>query len=84
MPGLTGGRQWSCWFKAEKIILIATHDPVLALMAKRRLVIKNGGIHQVIECDESEKKVLTALEKMEEKMLAVRHALRTGAKVTLG
>lgn len=69
--------------KAEKIILIATHDPVLALMAKRRLVIKNGGINQVVECDENEKNILKELEKMEEKMLAIRHALRTGTQVTL-
>ncbi len=26
----------------EKIVLIATHDPVLALSAERRMVIKNG------------------------------------------
>jgi len=67
----------------EKIILIATHDPVLALMANRRLVIKNGAIDQIIECDEHEKRVLEDLEKMAEKMLSVRNALRMGNKITL-
>ncbi|MDD3307033.1 MAG: ATP-binding cassette domain-containing protein [Acetobacterium sp.] len=67
----------------EKIILIATHDPVLALMANRRLVIKNGAIDQVIEGDEHEKRVLGDLEKMAEKMLSVRNALRMGNKITL-
>ena len=33
----------------DKIVLMATHDPLLALMADRRIVIKNGGIHKIIE-----------------------------------
>ena len=28
----------------DKIVLMATHDPLLALMADKRIVIKNGGI----------------------------------------
>ncbi|MDV7393934.1 hypothetical protein RZS08_21320, partial [Arthrospira platensis SPKY1] len=28
----------------EKVVLMATHDPILALMADQRIVIKNGGI----------------------------------------
>jgi len=30
--------------KEEKIVLMATHDPILALMGNKRIVIKNGGI----------------------------------------
>ena len=41
----------------EKIILMATHDPTLALMADKRIIIKNGGIHKVIETDEDEKEI---------------------------
>lgn len=65
----------------EKIILIATHDPVLALMANKRLVIRNGGICKVIESDESEKKVLEKLEKMDQETQQIRNALRRGQKV---
>ena len=39
----------------EKIVLMATHDPVLALMGDRRIVIKNGGIAKVIETTEEER-----------------------------
>ncbi|KNZ40366.1 ATP-binding cassette domain-containing protein [Acetobacterium bakii] len=67
--------------KTEKIIMIATHDPVLALMANRRLVIKNGGMHQIIESNEAEKKVLKKLEAMDQEMLTIRNALRNGEMI---
>ncbi|MEA3363840.1 MAG: ATP-binding cassette domain-containing protein [Thermodesulfobacteriota bacterium] len=62
----------------EKIILMATHDPILALMGDRRLVIKNGGIDKVIESSEAERKNLASLEKLDNKLLALRNRIRTG------
>lgn len=62
----------------EKIVLIATHDPTLALMAQKRIVIKNGGIEKIIETSKSEKEVLIELEKMDEKIQALRADLRAG------
>ncbi len=62
----------------EKIILMATHDPILALMGDRRLVIKNGGIDKIIESSEAERKNLVSLEKLDNKLLALRNRIRTG------
>jgi len=64
--------------KEEKIILMATHDPILALMGDRRLVIKNGGIDKIIESSEAERKNLVSLEKLDNKLLALRNRIRTG------
>ncbi|MCK5826598.1 MAG: ATP-binding cassette domain-containing protein [Desulfuromusa sp.] len=64
--------------KEEKIILMATHDPILALMGDRRLVIKNGGIDKIIESSEAEQKNLVSLEKLDNKLLALRNRIRTG------
>lgn len=64
--------------KEEKIILMATHDPILALMGDRRLVIKNGGIDKIIESSEAEQKNLVLLEKLDNKLLALRNRIRTG------
>lgn len=64
--------------KEEKIILMATHDPILALMGDRRLVIKNGGIDKVIESSEAERKNLISLEKLDNKLLALRNRIRAG------
>ena len=62
----------------EKIILMATHDPILALMGDRRLVIKNGGIDKIIESSEAERKNLVSLEALDNKLLALRNRIRTG------
>jgi len=67
--------------KKEKIVLMATHDPILALMAEQRLVIKNGGIHKLIITSENEKNNLSALEAIDNKMLALRNKLRSGETI---
>lgn len=62
----------------EKIILMATHDPILALMGDRRLVIKNGGIAKIIESSNEERTHLAALEELDNKLLALRNRIRLG------
>lgn len=42
---------------SDKIVLMATHDPTLALIANKRIIIKNGGIAKIIETSEEEKKI---------------------------
>ena len=64
--------------REEKIILMATHDPILALMGDKRLVIKNGGIARIIESSEAERKNLVALEELDNKLLALRNRIRLG------
>lgn len=68
--------------RSEKIVLMATHDPVLALWANRRLVIKNGGINKVITTTKQEKEVLFQLEAMNDKMNICREQLRLGEILT--
>lgn len=65
----------------EKIILMATHDPSLALMADKRIIIKNGGIDKVIETGEEEKQVLIKLEEMDHIINNMRQSLRYGEKL---
>ncbi|QXM07434.1 ATP-binding cassette domain-containing protein [Crassaminicella indica] len=62
----------------EKIVLMATHDPILALMADKRIVIKNGGIDKVIETNSEEKEMLIELEKMDAVISKLRANLRKG------
>ena len=65
----------------DKIVLMATHDPVLALMGDRRIVIKNGGIHAVIETDDSERAILADIEVLDKKVQKMRTMLRNGEKL---
>ena len=63
---------------AEKIVLMATHDPILALQADRRIVIKNGGISSILTTSPGEKALLTELEAMNERLTECREHLRNG------
>lgn len=67
--------------KSEKIVLIATHDPILALRADRRIVIKNGGISKIIETTEIEKQHLEELEELNIKLMHYREMLRSGCEI---
>jgi len=66
---------------SDKIVVIATHDPVLALSADRRMVIANGAVAAVLTRTPAEEALLTRLATQEEGLAALRHALRTGAPV---
>ncbi len=65
----------------EKIVLMATHDPMLALLGGRRLVIGNGGISAVVETTEQERGILTELTAIDERMQGLRHQLRHGQRL---
>jgi ABC-type lipoprotein export system ATPase subunit len=65
----------------EKIVLMATHDPILALMGDRRVVIGNGGMRAVIEPSDAERANLTELRAIDERLMALRHRLRMGERL---
>lgn len=60
---------------------MSTHDPILALMGDKRILIKNGGIDKIIETDPIEKSNLAELRKFDNKMLSLRNMLRTREKI---
>ena len=66
----------------DKIVLMATHDPLLALQAERRLVIRNGGVQAVVERSNAELKLLLELEAMDARIQSVRNRLRRGDLLT--
>ena len=66
----------------EKIVLMATHDPILALMGDKRIVIKNGGIHKVIKTSDEERELLVDMEKMDNHIQKMRNKLRNGEILT--
>lgn len=66
----------------EKIVLMSTHDPILALMGDKRIVIRNGGIEKVLEITEDERSILSRLEDLDGIMMSMRNKLRAGKKIT--
>jgi len=61
-----------------KIVLVSTHDPVLALMADKRIVMKNGGMQKVIYATSKEKEVSERSSKIDEWLLGLRERVRHG------
>ena len=64
--------------KSEKIVIMSTHDPLLALNADKRIVIKNGGIAKIIETTEQEKDCIERIRKLDDILLDIRRRLRSG------
>jgi ABC-type lipoprotein export system ATPase subunit len=65
----------------HKIVLMATHDPILALMGDRRLVFRNGGVRAIIATTPAERAAMAAFEEMDARLTAVRNALRNGEQI---
>lgn len=65
----------------NKIVLMSTHDPILALMGEQRLVIKNGGIAHIIKTSDKERANLVELQKLDNKIQVLRNRLRSGDRI---
>lgn len=66
----------------EKIVIMATHDPVLALLGSRRVVIGQGGILQVIATTDSERELLGELQVIDDRINTLRGQLRNGERLS--
>jgi ABC-type lipoprotein export system ATPase subunit len=68
----------------NKIVLISTHDPLLALSADRRLVIKNGGLSRILKTTPEEQEHLKSLEAIDRRLSSLRNRLRAGEEIDFG
>ncbi len=66
----------------DKIVLMSTHDPILALMGDKRIVINDGGIDKIINTTEEERAILGKLEELDKTMMSMRNKLRYGKKIS--
>lgn len=61
-----------------KIVMVVTHDPVLALMTNRRIVMKSGGMEKVLATSKPEKSLSKKLNRIDDLMLSLRDKVRNG------
>ncbi|HMA65914.1 MAG TPA: ATP-binding cassette domain-containing protein [Chitinispirillaceae bacterium] len=66
----------------DKIVLLATHDPILALTAPRRLCMRNGSMHIIRYTTEQEHSILSKLEELDSIYMRIRHELRHDLPIT--
>ncbi|MBM4240782.1 MAG: ABC transporter ATP-binding protein [Euryarchaeota archaeon] len=64
-----------------KIVMVVTHDPVLALMTDKRIVMKRGGMQKLVGTTPEEKELSKKLNKIDEFMLGLRDKVRNGEVV---
>ena len=64
--------------KSDKLIFIVTHDPHTALIAEKRIIMKNGSIFKVIDKTEEENLILNKLKFMYDFQLKCQSKIRKG------
>ena len=64
-----------------KIALLATHDPLLALRADRRIVLSNGAMREVLPASPHEQSALGWLENHDRELMRMREILRCGGRI---
>lgn len=69
--------------RKNKIVLIVTHDPSLALLAQKRIILNNGAIFKVIERTEKELESIKILDEYNKKIDIARNKLRNGLEINL-
>ena len=62
----------------DKIVIVVTHDPLIELYGKWRILFENGGIKQVITRTKEEEELLSILNESHSKIEKIRHMIRTG------
>ncbi len=65
----------------DKIVFVVTHDPLIALMGTKRVVIGGGGVRAVIEPSERERRNADPLRRIDERLMALRSMVRSGEQI---
>lgn len=61
-----------------KIIIFVTHDPVIALHTRKRIIMENGAVKKILQQEEGEVLAAQSLIELDKKISEIREALRAG------
>ncbi|MBS3977964.1 MAG: ATP-binding cassette domain-containing protein [Syntrophomonadaceae bacterium] len=64
-----------------KVVLVVTHDPMLALLADKRVVMKNGGMSRLLTVSPNEKVLLSRLLQTDKVLCELRERIRQGGEL---
>lgn len=68
--------------RQSKIFVFVTHDPRIALLSDFRLIMKEGGISDVIQTDQTERKFAEKVAKLDDMLSSFRDSIRNGERLT--
>jgi ABC-type lipoprotein export system ATPase subunit len=80
--GIDRRKAFDLLLSQEKIVLLATHDPLLALLAPRRLCMCNGAMQSLQLRNAQEEAILSDLETIDDIFTGIRSQLRKGIELT--
>lgn len=66
---------------SDKIVLVVTHDPLLALYGNKRIIMKNGAISKIINRSQYELALLNKLHSINKFTDSIRNSLRKGKEL---
>ncbi|WML66735.1 MAG: hypothetical protein METHP_00188 [Methanoregula sp. SKADARSKE-2] len=76
--GINKERVIACLRDFRKIVIFVTHDPYIALITDRRIVMKNGAVECVLEPQGRESAILSKLSDMDSFLWNIREKIRSG------
>ena len=76
--GINKERVITCLREYAKTVIFVTHDPYLALITERRIVMKNGEVSAVIEPRGRESEIITTVTGMDASLWDLREKIRGG------
>ncbi len=65
----------------DRIVLLVTHDPAVALRSRLRVVMRNGAMTELVETSEREREVADVLDLVDEWWLELRDRVRRGERL---
>ena len=66
-----------------KVVLVVTHDPLLALLADKRIVMQNGGMAKLLTASSSEKALASHLQSLDKVLCDLRELIRSGGELSV-
>ncbi|HVP97120.1 ATP-binding cassette domain-containing protein [Methanoregula sp.] len=76
--GINKERVITCLREYRKAVIFVTHDPYIALITDRRIVMKNGAVFAVLEPDGSEGEIIGTVSGMDSFLWQLREKIRSG------
>ncbi len=76
--GIDRRRALDTLVRQEKIVLMATHDPILALYGGRRIVLRHGAMQKVLTPSARELANVEELRAIDRRLMGLRNRLRSG------
>ncbi len=70
--------------RKERLVFVATHDPLIALRSHMRLVLAGGGVRQVLMTTPHERDLARVLARRDREIARLRMAIRSGGVLTRG